>query len=189
MSKRPAEVVGGRALGLTNKEHMLIMKLGGGTMPRPRIRRRVGWEPEAAYFKPRGIPVSRLEEEVLGIDELESLRLADLLGLYQEDAASRMNVSRQTFGRIVESARRKVADALVNGKALKIEGGVITMMTVTRKFRCSDCGHAWEIPFGTGRPEGCPSCKSVNIHRDEPERGFGRSFRGGRGRGCGRSVS
>jgi predicted DNA-binding protein (UPF0251 family) len=168
---------------------MLIIKIGGGMMSRPWICRRVGREPEAAYFKPRGIPVSRLEEEVLGIDELESLRLADLLGLYQEEAASRMNVSRQTFGRIVESARRKVAGALVNGKALKIEGGEIAMMTDTRKFRCSDCGHAWEIPHGTGRPEGCPSCKSANFHRVEPERGFGRRFRGGRGRGCGRPVS
>jgi predicted DNA-binding protein (UPF0251 family) len=167
---------------------MPIIKMGGGRMSRPRICRRVGWEPEAAYFKPRGIPVSRLEEEVLGIDELESLRLADLLGLYQEDAASRMNVSRQTFGRIVDSARRKVADALVNGKALKIEGGEIAMTTVTRKFRCSDCGHTWEIPYGTGRPGGCPSCKSANIHRDAQERGLGRRCRGGRGRGWGRQV-
>ena len=151
-------------------------------MSRPHICRRVGCEPDAAYFKPRGIRMSHLEEQVLGIDELESLRLADLLGLYQEDAASRMNVSRQTFGRIVESARKKVADALVNGKALKIEGGAIAMMTAMRKFRCSECGHAWEIPHGTGRPEGCPSCKSTNIHRDAQERGSGLRCRGGRGR-------
>lgn len=157
-------------------------------MSRPQICRRVGCKPDAAYFKPRGIRISRLEEQVLGIDELESLRLADLLGLYQEDAASRMNVSRQTFGRIVESARKKVADALVNGKALKIEGGAIAMMTAMRTFRCSECGHAWEAPHGTGRPEGCPSCKSTNIHRDVQERGFGRRCRGGRGRGLGRPV-
>jgi predicted DNA-binding protein (UPF0251 family) len=150
--------------------------------------RRVGREPEAVYFKPRGIRISRLEEEVLGVDELESLRLADLMGLYQEDAATRMNVSRQTFGRIVESARRKVADALVNGKALKIEGGAIAMTTAMRMFRCSECGHAWEIPHGTGRPEGCPSCKSTNIHRDVRERGFGRRCRGERGRGLGRQA-
>src|SRR3990172_2389251 len=92
MSKRQAEVVGGRALGLTNKEHMLIMKLGGGTMPRPRIRRRVGWEPEAAYFKPRGIPVSRLEEEVLGIDELESLRLFGFLWGFPRGGGAPQNV-------------------------------------------------------------------------------------------------
>jgi predicted DNA-binding protein (UPF0251 family) len=167
---------------------MPIMKLEGATMSRPRICRRVGCEPGAVYFKPKGIAVSRLEEQVLNIDELESLRLADHLGLYQEDAASRMNISRQTFGRIVESARKKVADALVNGKALRIEGGAIAMMTSTRKFRCSDCGHTWELPRGTGRPEGCPSCKSGNIHRDAQERGFGRGCRGGRGRGWGRPV-
>jgi rubrerythrin len=110
------------------------------------------------------------------------------MGLYQEDAATRMNVSRQTFGRIVESARRKVADALVNGKALKIEGGAIAMTTAMRTFRCSECGHVWEIAHGTGRPEGCPSCKSTNIHRDAQERGFGPRCRGGRGRGWGRPV-
>ena len=157
-------------------------------MPRPRICRRVGCKPEALYFKPRGIPVSLLEEEVLTIDELESLRLADRLGLYHEDAASRMNVSRQTFGRIVESARRKVADALVNGKALKIEGVVASMTTVARKFQCLDCGHVWEVPYGTGRPAGCPSCKSANIRRDAQERGVGPRYRGERGRGWGRPI-
>ncbi len=59
------------------------------------------------------------------------------------------------------------------------------MMTVTRKFHCSDCGHAWEIPYGTGRPEGCPACKSMNFHRVEPERGFGRRFREGAAGGVG----
>jgi predicted DNA-binding protein (UPF0251 family) len=167
---------------------MLIMEIGGATMSRPKICRRVGCEPEAVYFKPRGIPISLLKEQVLTIDELESLRLADHLSLYQEDAADRMKVSRPTFGRIVESARKKVADALVNGKALRIEGGAIAMTTGTRKFRCAECGHTWEVPHGTGRPEGCPSCKSVTFHRVEPERGFGRRFRGGRGRGFGRTA-
>ena len=64
-----------------------------------------------------------LEEVVLTIDEFEAVRLADLEGLYQEQAAEKMNVSRQTFGRIIESARKKVAEALVQGKALKIGGG------------------------------------------------------------------
>jgi predicted DNA-binding protein (UPF0251 family) len=78
--------------------------------------------PAATYFKPRGIPMTDLEEVGLGMDELEALRLADLEGCYQEDAAKAMGVSRQTFARIVESARRKVAEALVNGKALRIDG-------------------------------------------------------------------
>lgn len=78
-------------------------------------------------MKPAGIPARELEELILGFDEAEALRLADLEGLYQEAAARSMGVSRQTFGRIVESARRKVADALLNGKALRIEGGEVSV--------------------------------------------------------------
>ena len=92
-------------------------------MPRPRRFRRVGCEPVSNYFKPRGIPLSTLQIANLTIDELEAIRLADLEGLYQAQAAEKMNVSRQTFGRIIESAHKKIADALVNGKALSIEGG------------------------------------------------------------------
>jgi len=133
-------------------------------MPRPRQCRRVSHLPGSDYFKPRGIPLASLEEIVLSVDELEALRLADLEGFYQEEAAGRMNVSRQTFGRIIESARRKVAEALVKGKALKIEGGEFEM-AAGRKFRCRDCRHCWEAPYGTGRPEGCPSCRSPNFCR------------------------
>ena len=76
--------------------------------------------PAATYFKPRGIPMHALEEVTLELDELEALRLADLEGLYQADAAVKMNVSRQTFAIIVTRARHKVAQALIHGKALKI---------------------------------------------------------------------
>jgi predicted DNA-binding protein (UPF0251 family)/predicted Fe-Mo cluster-binding NifX family protein len=78
-------------------------------------------------MKPAGIPARELEEVILGFDEAEALRLADLEGLYQEAAARSMGVSRQTFGRIVETARRKAADAILNGKALRIDGGEITI--------------------------------------------------------------
>lgn len=94
-------------------------------MPRPRQCRRVAQLPQTTYYKPRGVPLRALEQVALTVDELEAIRLADLEGLYQEEAAQKMNVSRQTFGRIVEAARKKVADALVNGKALSIEGGPI----------------------------------------------------------------
>ncbi len=94
-------------------------------MARPFKCRRVRCQPGASYFKPVGIPLEDLEEVLLGIDELEALRLADGQGLYQEEAAGKMNVSRQTFGNIIESARKKIAEAVVNGKALKIEGGVV----------------------------------------------------------------
>jgi predicted DNA-binding protein (UPF0251 family) len=127
--------------------------------------------PESNYFKPRGIPLSALEEVVLTVDEFEAIRLGDLESLYQEKAAERMSVSRQTFGRIIDSAHKKVAEALVRGKALKIEGGEFEMAAM-RKFKCYDCQHSWDLPFGTGRPENCPSCKSGDIHRAGEDRGY-----------------
>ncbi len=154
-------------------------------MPRPPRCRRIAQQPDATYFKPRGIPIHELEEVVLTLDELEALRLADKEGMYQDQAAERMKISRPTFGRIIEAARRKVADALAEGKALRIEGGNFVMAEM-RTFQCSDCGHTWQVPFGTGRPGDCPSCGSRNIHRaEEQRRGFGRG--GGRcRRGFGR---
>ena len=90
-------------------------------MPRPKCCRRIGAEPGSTYFKPRGIPLAELDEIVLAPDEFESVRLADLEGLYHQVAAERMGVSRQTFGRIIAAARAKVAEALVKGKALRID--------------------------------------------------------------------
>lgn len=94
-------------------------------MPRPCCLRHIDISPCTVYFKPAGIPLHVLKEVILTLDELESLRLADLDGLYQEQAAERMKISRPTFARIVETARRKVADVLVHGKALRVEGGPI----------------------------------------------------------------
>jgi uncharacterized protein len=94
-------------------------------MPRPCNCRRVCCVPSVKYYKPRGIPCSVLEQVNLTYDEYEAIRLADFEGLYQENAAQKMNISRQTFGRILESAHRKIADALVNGKALSIGGGTV----------------------------------------------------------------
>jgi predicted DNA-binding protein (UPF0251 family) len=83
--------------------------------------------PDKNYFKPRGIPAVDLEEVVLTLDEFETIRLADYENLYQEEAAEKMNISRQTFGRIIEAAHKKIADVLLNGKALKIEGGEVAI--------------------------------------------------------------
>ena len=149
-------------------------------MARPINCRRVGSMPKSNYFKPRGIPLFALEEVVLTVDEFEAIRLADLERLYQEQAAEKMKVSRQTFGRIIDSAHKKMAEALVQGKALKIEGGEFEMAAM-RKFRCYDCQHSWELPYGTGRSEDYPSCKSSNIRRAEEDRGYARGF--GRGQG------
>jgi predicted DNA-binding protein (UPF0251 family) len=147
--------------------------------------------PRCGLFKPAGVPCSSLEEIVLTVDEMEAMRLADLEGMYQEQAAQQMNISRQTFGRVIESARRKVAQALCRGQALRIEGGTVEVVTM-RKFQCSECQHAWELPFGTGRPQECPRCTSTNIHQAADDRGWAgdpghgdgrgrcRRFRGGR---------
>lgn len=94
-------------------------------MPGRHCIRRVERPPEVTYFKPAGAPVRLLQEIALTLDEFEALRLADYEGLYQEQAAEKMGVSRPTFSRIVESARKKIADALVNGRALRIGGGPV----------------------------------------------------------------
>jgi uncharacterized protein len=94
-------------------------------MSRPCRCRRIRCNPNTNYFKPRGIHVDSLEEVSLTLDELEAVRLADFDGLYQEDAAKKMNISRQTFGNIIARAHKKIADVLLHAKALKIEGGVV----------------------------------------------------------------
>lgn len=132
-------------------------------MPRPCKCRRIGFVPEVTFFKPAGVPGRELREVELTLDELEALRLADLEGLYQENAAARMGISRQTFGNVVTAARRKAADCLVNGKMLRIAGGVVA--AAGRDFACRSCRHRWSSPFGAGRPPGCPACHSEDIHR------------------------
>lgn len=141
-------------------------------MPRPKRCRRIDAAPGSTYFKPRGIPLSELEEVVLGVDELEAIRLADLEGLYQELAAEKMGVSRQTFGRIVAAARQKVASALVRGKALKIEGGAIEIAS-GRILNCCGCRHSWESTPGKNEAVQCPICKSSNIQEAAKGRGCG----------------
>lgn len=91
-------------------------------MPRPLKERRVSAALAECVFRPVGSRGRSRISVTLRRDEAEAVRLADLQGLYQAEAASRMGVSRQTFGRIVESARRKVADAIINRKCLRIEG-------------------------------------------------------------------
>ena len=94
-------------------------------MPRPVKPRWINFDPPNISFVPQAVMGSPAGGVILTIDELEALRLADLIGLSQEEASQRMNVSRATFGRIVAQARRKVADALVFGKAIGFEGGVV----------------------------------------------------------------
>jgi predicted DNA-binding protein (UPF0251 family) len=96
-------------------------------MPRPKKMRWITGPPGVTYFKPQGVPLRMLDQVCLEMDELEALRLSDFEGLSQEIGAERMNVSRATFGRIVARAHQKVADALIHGKSIQIEGGTVTM--------------------------------------------------------------
>jgi predicted DNA-binding protein (UPF0251 family) len=89
-------------------------------MVRPRKPRRIRFDPKAVYFKPRAVPLSMLDEIELTVDELEALRLCDFKGLDQITAAKKMKISQSTLQRILTSARKKVAEALVEGKAIKI---------------------------------------------------------------------
>jgi len=99
----------------------------------------------------------------LSVEEVEAIRLKDLEGLEQEQGAERMNVSRPTFQRILSSGRQKMADALLNGKAMRIEGGNFVM--AWHRFQCCN-GHKWDVPFkemAEGPPEICPTCRSADI--------------------------
>ena len=97
-------------------------------MPRQKTTRRIRSVPSVGIFRPHGMPLARLEEVNMALEEYEAIRLADLEGYDQIGAAKKMNVSRATFGRVINQARQKMADALVHGKALRIEG-VLTVQT------------------------------------------------------------
>ena len=134
-------------------------------MVRPKKDRIVGFNPDVSYFKPRGIPLVDLDEVRLTVDEREAIRLADLMGMSHEDAGRKMGVSRATFGRIVQQARNAVADALINGKAINIEGGNYRLVSEIRTFMCRQCHHRWNEPRGTGRPYFCPACQHDDFYR------------------------
>jgi predicted DNA-binding protein (UPF0251 family) len=90
-------------------------------VPRPRLKKRIHFDPSVVYFKPRGVPMKTLEEISLTMEEMEAIRLKNVEGFNQEDAAARMKTSQSTFQRILTSANKKIAVALVKGCALKIE--------------------------------------------------------------------
>jgi predicted DNA-binding protein (UPF0251 family) len=137
-------------------------------MPRPFCCRRVGFNPRFNYFKPRGIPTDQLQEIVMTLDETEAIRLADLNGMYQEQAAECMNISRPTFGRIIESAHRKIAGALIEGKVLKIEKGIVEI-TETKKYKCNDCRFEIDIPSQSPHINQCPQCGGDAIHQSKED--------------------
>lgn len=156
-------------------------------MSRPFKCRQIGWIPEFTHFKPTGIPTKLLEEINLTLDEIEAVRLADFKGLYQEKAAEGMGISRQTFANILTQAHQKIADSIINGKALKIEGGVCKM-SGRRIFKCMACEKEWEMHYGAGRPNQCPECGSKDFHRAQQDRGYNRNQAGLGRRRCGRWI-
>jgi predicted DNA-binding protein (UPF0251 family) len=130
---------------LDSYERMLIICVEVA-MPRPSCCRRVTGHPVASLFSPQGDQACWTDQVVVTLDEFEAIRLADGEGLNQEHAAEEMQVSRPTFGRVLESAHRKVADALVHGKALRITGGAVCTLKTHGPWDCP----RWKHSDGTG---------------------------------------
>jgi predicted DNA-binding protein (UPF0251 family) len=129
-------------------------------MPRPEKKKIVHTPPFFTEFKPIGVQSKLLTQNFLSLDEYEAFRLADYVGLSHEEASDEMEISRSTFTRLIEKARRKIAVFLVKGQLLKIEGGNIHFKN--NIIRCLDCGYMFEIDMGTSFLE-CPECKSKNL--------------------------
>ena len=130
-------------------------------MARPPIERAVTGTPRIALFKPAGVPARELEQLRLGVDELEAIRLVDLEGLSHEQAADVMGVSRQTVGRVLERGRARVAEALVEGKAILIGGGQYRVEP--RQLRCLACQELWVGEAGGNLSPACPKCGSEKV--------------------------
>lgn len=132
-------------------------------MGRLPLWRRVNSIPRITYFKPSGVTLAQLQEVILSVEEAEAIRLKDMEGLEHEECARKMKISRSTFARELNSGRQKVADALTNGKAIRIYGGNFEM--TERRFRCVN-NHEWMIPFEVmtnSQPITCPTCHSSMI--------------------------
>jgi predicted DNA-binding protein (UPF0251 family)/DNA-directed RNA polymerase subunit RPC12/RpoP len=141
--------------------------------------RAIAHDPECCTFGPLFSGKSAWDPLAMTFDESEAIRLADVEGLYQEEAARQMQVSHQNFSNILESARRKAGEMLVLDRNLNINEGKIMVSEEERSFGCAACGHRWSLPYGVARPAECPSCSSQNLHRMSPGGGFGGGKRGG----------
>lgn len=135
-------------------------------MPRPKKWRIVEFVPGDLYFVPAGKPKCDLEEEVLKVEEIEAVRLKDIMNLSQDECAEKMQVSRQTFQRILGEARTKVATALLEGKALRVHGGDFTQNVC--KVACINCNQQWDESYENyqqikSKNSGCPHCGSGTV--------------------------
>ena len=141
-------------------------------MPRPRHCRRVGLNPNVTYFKPAGIMKKELDEIILGVDEFEAIRLKDFLNLEQGEAAKKMDISQPTFHRLILEARKKIADAIVNGKAIKIEGGIYKMVQLGGTGRGAGSGKGRGFGGRMGGPSAAGPggiCKCPKCEYEEPQ--------------------
>lgn len=131
-------------------------------MARPPKWRKVEFIPGVTCFKPAGVPLSNLKKVILTIDELEAIRLRDIQDLEQKDCAESMGISRATFIRILNSARVKIANALIKGMAIRIEGGNYKFSGV---LRCQRCGRVWNENYTAeeGKILECPECSSQDL--------------------------
>jgi predicted DNA-binding protein (UPF0251 family)/DNA-directed RNA polymerase subunit RPC12/RpoP len=143
-------------------------------MARPTKWRQIEYIPTVENFIPSKTASADFEENVLKLEELEAIRLKDLEGLEQEECAMKMQVSRPTFQRILLAAREKIADSLINGKAIRIDGGNFTRNICP--VRCTDCGYEWTESYeNLERLESgeysCPKCNSKNLNCGHGGRG------------------
>jgi len=137
-------------------------------MPKPKKKRLVRFDPEVRHFKPRGVPLSILQEVTLTFEELEAIRLADFEDSEQTKAAKNMEISQATFNRILTAAHKKIGEALVLGKAIKIEGGDYIMPVAPGRGR----GRGWGRgrmggPFAAG-PGGTCVCTNQECRHEVP---------------------
>ena len=129
-------------------------------MPRPQDDRIVHEPPLFSAFKPTGASGKNLEQILLTLDEFEAFRLADFIGLSHAEAADEMEISRSTFTRLIEKARRKIADFIIQGKLLTIEGGSIHFRN--NIIRGLSCGHMFKTNISCYITE-CPACHSSDL--------------------------
>ena len=157
-------------------------------MPRPRKNRKVDAPPKIKGMKPIGVPGRMLDKIVLSIDEYEAIRLADYEGNSHKESAAIMEISRPTFTRLVESARRKIAESIIGVKDLLIEGGSFSFQH--HLIRCLSCNDVYSSKIEEVTPTSCPECDSSEIidlnswfkPKGKHQRGGGRRNRAGRHR-------
>jgi predicted DNA-binding protein (UPF0251 family)/DNA-directed RNA polymerase subunit N (RpoN/RPB10) len=143
------------------------------SLARPTKWRKVEFIPDVQYFVPYDVDAEDLQENVMRIEELEAIRLRDLENMEQEECAEKMEISRQTFQRILNAARVKIADSLIYGKAIRIEGGNYTRNICP--VRCLDCGKQWNESYENfekilNGEFNCPGCSSKRIICDRNEK-------------------